>query len=250
MLTGAPSGHQVLNLGCGRLPKIAAVMLVSDAVLDTAFDPDTMSACKSAELEAVVRNQLQLLDDTNSPKFGGGRQHEAWQHVERAAVNRAAGGGAAGGDKLASEPKSAAPVAAARGSGWFSRPGGAECGSEDRHLEDSHLDARRSLGADARASGWLGGSWTIIPSLPRMPRLMSGFIGIQLPWESPSSPQTPETRSADAHWPPPGGGEAKCDSQDRHKVPGTHDGQAPGNWLETSADKRQPSCSQSAGEYV
>ena len=87
----------------------------------------------------------------------------------------ATGGGAAGGDKLASEPKSAAPVAAARGSGWFSRPGGAECGSEDRHLEDSHLDARRSLGADARASGWLGGSWTIIPSLPRMPRLMSGI---------------------------------------------------------------------------
>jgi hypothetical protein len=31
---------QVLNLGCGRLPKIAAVMLVSDAVLDTMFDPD------------------------------------------------------------------------------------------------------------------------------------------------------------------------------------------------------------------
>ena len=39
---------QVLNLGCGRLPKIAAVMLVSDAVLDTVFDPDdpqVLSVC-------------------------------------------------------------------------------------------------------------------------------------------------------------------------------------------------------------
>jgi hypothetical protein len=39
-LTCAMRAAQVLNLGCGRLPKIAAVMLVSDAVLDTMFDPD------------------------------------------------------------------------------------------------------------------------------------------------------------------------------------------------------------------
>jgi len=63
---GLLDGEQALNLGCGRLPKIAAVLLVSDAVLDTGYDPETRGECSSrAQLEAVVSKHLALLDDSH-----------------------------------------------------------------------------------------------------------------------------------------------------------------------------------------
>jgi len=50
---------QVLNLGCGRLPKIAAVMVVSNGVLELEVP------ASQKDMEALVRKQLQELDDTN-----------------------------------------------------------------------------------------------------------------------------------------------------------------------------------------
>ena len=59
-------GGQALNLGCGRLPKIAAVLLLSDAVLDSGYDPERQAACRSnGEVEEVIQRHLALLDDSN-----------------------------------------------------------------------------------------------------------------------------------------------------------------------------------------
>mmetsp|Transcript_97335 Transcript_97335/g.142451 ORF Transcript_97335/g.142451 Transcript_97335/m.142451 type:complete len:381 (-) Transcript_97335:1300-2442(-) len=201
----------VLNLGCGRLPKIAAVMVVSNGVLELEVP------ASQKDMEALVRKQLQELDDTNCPKFGG-----------PAAAGREGGSGdlnEAGSGDLNEACQAGEPAA-------HGAPDGTATGGNHRtsilskfswrrqspaDYEDSHDDARRSGGSNDAPSPWLGGSWTVIPSLPRMPRLVSGWIGVQLPWELPSSPQTPEARPLDPHW-PKGVTEVQRGSRDRSAV--------------------------------
>jgi len=58
-----------LNLGCGRLPKIALALLVSDCILESTFHPEEMRACRDGELEDILKHEFRMFDEVSSPKF-------------------------------------------------------------------------------------------------------------------------------------------------------------------------------------
>ena len=154
-----------LSLGCGRLPKVAAVLLLSDAVLDRGFDPIALGECSSAQVVAVVSKQLQLLDESNGPKFG------SVDRVDRQLPETA--------------QRASLPHSASRSSDWLDEGPATGCAAPG--------DVDERVGR-----GWLGGIGAMLPTV-RMPRLMSGFLGLQLPWEDQDLAVSSQARRSDAN---------------------------------------------------
>mmetsp|Transcript_27058 Transcript_27058/g.88460 ORF Transcript_27058/g.88460 Transcript_27058/m.88460 type:complete len:277 (-) Transcript_27058:30-860(-) len=58
-----------LNLGCGRLPKVALALLVSDCILESTFHPEEMRPCRDGELGDILSHEFHMFDEVSSPKF-------------------------------------------------------------------------------------------------------------------------------------------------------------------------------------